>query len=132
MPRPASERGEPTPTRGRSDSDVVGSLALTPVTTQVLIRGTGLIGTSLGIALSRKGYAVSLADPSPTAERLARDLGAGRPATDSTVAPELVPVAAPPDLAAGGVARPLSPRPAPGVPYVACGKARGRPCITAA
>ncbi len=108
MPRPASERGVPVPTRGRSDSDVIGSLALTPVTTQVLIRGTGLIGTSLGIALSRKGYAVSLADPSPTAERLARDLGAGRLAIDSTVAPELVIVAAPPDVAAEVVADSLT------------------------
>ena len=81
---------------------------MTPVTTQVLIRGTGLIGTSLGIALSRKGYAVSLADPSPTAERLARDLGAGRLATDSTVAPELVLVAAPPDVAAEVVADSLT------------------------
>ena len=48
------------------------------VSRRVQIRGTGLIGTSLGIALTRKGYAVSLADPSPTAERLARDLGAGQ------------------------------------------------------
>ncbi|MGB2699445.1 MAG: prephenate dehydrogenase/arogenate dehydrogenase family protein, partial [Candidatus Phosphoribacter baldrii] len=70
------------------------------MTTRVLIRGTGLIGTSLGIALTRQGYAVSLADPSPTAERLARDLGAGELATDSDEAPDVVVVAAPPDVAA--------------------------------
>ena len=59
MPRPASSTAD-------------GSIALSVVSTHVLVRGTGLIGTSLGIALSRKGYAVHLADPSPTAERLAR------------------------------------------------------------
>ena len=73
------------------------------MTPKVLIRGTGLIGTSLGIALSRKGYAVSLTDPSPTAERLARDLGAGRLAERSGEPPQLVVVAAPPDVAAGVV-----------------------------
>ncbi len=91
------------------------------VTTRVLIRGTGLIGTSLGIALSRKGYAVSLSDPSPTAEQLARDLGAGRIAVeqlgesgdqarpgDHPDAPELVVVAAPPDVAAAVVADSLT------------------------
>ena len=66
---------------------------------RVQIRGTGLIGTSLGITLTRNGYAVSLADPSPTAERLARDLGAGALAQDVTDPPELVVVAAPPDVA---------------------------------
>ncbi len=75
---------------------------------RVQIRGTGLIGTSLGIALTRKGYAVSLADPSPTAERLARDLGAGQLAQDVTEPPELVVVAAPPDVAAGVVAQALA------------------------
>jgi len=70
------------------------------VTTHVRIVGTGLIGTSLGIALSRNGFRVSLTDPSPTAERLARDLGAGALAADASDAPELVVVAAPPDVAA--------------------------------
>ncbi|GMA19572.1 hypothetical protein [Arsenicicoccus piscis] len=41
------------------------------------IVGTGLIGTSLGLALRRAGWDVSLTDPSPTAAALARDLGAG-------------------------------------------------------
>ncbi len=66
----------------------------------MLIRGTGLIGTSLGIALTRAGYAVSLADPSPTAQGLARDLGAGRLALDEPEDPDLVVVAAPPDVTA--------------------------------
>jgi prephenate dehydrogenase len=70
------------------------------VTRHVRILGTGLIGTSLGIALSRKGFRVTLADPSPTAERLARDLEAGDIATPDDPAPDLVVVAAPPDVAA--------------------------------
>jgi prephenate dehydrogenase len=68
------------------------------VTTHVRVVGTGLIGTSLGIALSNKGFQVSLEDPSPTAVRLARDLGAGRLAVEGD-APDVVVVAAPPDVA---------------------------------
>ena len=66
----------------------------------VRIVGTGLIGASLGIALSRKGFRVSLLDPSPTAMRLARDLGAGELASDVAEEPDLVVVGAPPDVAA--------------------------------
>ncbi|MBK7610830.1 MAG: prephenate dehydrogenase [Actinomycetales bacterium] len=87
------------------DADAASGLparlgSLTAVTTRVLIRGTGLIGTSLGIALTRQGYAVTLADPSPTAERLARDLGAGELATEGDQTPDVIVVAAPPDVAA--------------------------------
>jgi prephenate dehydrogenase len=74
------------------------------VTTSVRIVGTGLIGTSLGIALSRAGYAVRLADPSPTAVALARDLGAGSIASQGDPAPDIVVVAAPPDVAGAVVA----------------------------
>lgn len=70
------------------------------VTTHVRIVGTGLIGTSLGISLSHSGFRVSLDDPSPTAVRLARDLQAGDVADDETDAPDVVVVAAPPDVAA--------------------------------
>jgi prephenate dehydrogenase len=70
--------------------------------------GTGLIGTSLGIALSRKGFHVTLSDPSPTAERLARDLEAGQIATPHDPAPDLVVVAAPPDVAAAAVLEALA------------------------
>ncbi|GAA2166190.1 prephenate dehydrogenase [Humibacillus xanthopallidus] len=72
------------------------------MTTHVRVVGTGLIGTSLGIALSNNGFHVSLADPSPTAVRLARDLGAGRLAADDD-APDVVVVAAPPDVASQAV-----------------------------
>jgi len=74
---------------------------------RVRIVGTGLIGTSLGMALSRKGFRVSLADTSPTAAALARDLGAGVLASDVTDAPDLVVVAAPPDVVAAVVAQEL-------------------------
>jgi prephenate dehydrogenase len=78
--------------------------AAAPNGRRVRIVGTGLIGTSLGIALSRAGFQVSLADPSPTAAALARDLGAGVLAEDSAAAPEVVVVAAPPDVVAEVVA----------------------------
>ena len=68
------------------------------MTTHVRVVGTGLIGTSLGIALSNSGFRVSLEDPSPTAVRLARDLGAGEIASASE-SPDVVVVAAPPDVA---------------------------------
>ena len=77
----------------------------------VRIVGTGLIGTSLGIALSRNGFRVSLVDPSPTAVRLARDLGAGELADGRGgpgVEPALVVVAAPPDVAADVVLEQLA------------------------
>ena len=67
----------------------------------VRIVGTGLIGTSLGIALTRAGFRVTLSDPSPTSARLARDLEAGEIAdARAGDAPDLVVVAAPPDVAA--------------------------------
>jgi prephenate dehydrogenase len=51
--------------------------------------------------LCRAEFRVTLSDPSPTAARLARDLGAGEIASASTGdPPDLVVVAAPPDVAA--------------------------------
>jgi len=75
---------------------------------RVRIVGTGLIGTSLGIALTRAGFQVSLDDPSPTAAALARDLGAGVLATDTVAVPDVVVVAAPPDVVADVVVAELS------------------------
>ncbi len=74
---------------------------------RVRIVGTGLIGTSLGIALTRAGHAVTLSDPSPTAMALARDLGAGELADVDASEPDIVVVAAPPDVAGGVVAAEL-------------------------
>lgn len=73
--------------------------------THVRIVGCGLIGTSAGLSLSRNGFRVSLHDPSPTAQAIARDMGAGE--TGVTDAPDLVLVAAPPDVAAEVVVREL-------------------------
>ena len=79
------------------------------MTTHVHIIGTGLIGASLGIALTRASYAVSLADQSPTSAALAQDLGAGSVrAADDETAPDVVVIATPPDVTAGLVARALA------------------------
>lgn len=83
------------------------SAAVDPEGLRVRIVGTGLIGASLGLALSRKGFQVSLDDPSPTAAALARDLGAGALAADTVELPDVVVVAAPPDVVADVVAREL-------------------------
>ena len=79
-----------------------------PAGVHVRIVGTGLIGTSLGLALSRTGALVSLDDPSTTACALARDLGAGVLAAEATAAPAVVVVAAPPDAVAAVVVRELA------------------------
>ena len=50
---------------------------------RVLVSGTGLIGTSIALALRAKGTEVWLSDADPATARLAADLGAG------TVVPDL-------------------------------------------
>jgi prephenate dehydrogenase len=67
----------------------------------VRVVGTGLLGTSLGLALTAVGVQVHLADTSPSALALARDLGAG--SVQTAAAPDLVVVAAPPDVVAAVV-----------------------------
>lgn len=62
----------------------------------VHVIGTGLIGTSAGLALRAAGVDVTLEDQSETSVALARDLGAGR--ITGEVAPGVVVVAAPPDV----------------------------------
>ena len=66
----------------------------------VLIIGTGLLGTSLALALRSGGVEVFLRDSSPTAGRLAQDLGAGTLiGPDDHCSPSLVIVSTPPDVA---------------------------------
>ncbi|MGO1266329.1 MAG: 3-hydroxyacyl-CoA dehydrogenase NAD-binding domain-containing protein, partial [Microbacterium gubbeenense] len=48
----------------------------------VRIVGAGLLGSSIGHALTKNGVDVSLADSSPAQLRLAVDYGAGRPAAE--------------------------------------------------
>lgn len=73
----------------------------------VRVVGTGLLGASVGLALSRNGTHVSLHDISPTALALARDLGAGHVSTTDDDSPSVVVVAAPPDVAASVIAAEL-------------------------
>jgi prephenate dehydrogenase len=88
----------------------------------VRIVGSGLLGTSLGLALRRRGIDVELSDPSPTAVALAADLGAGvADLGDRTIG--LVVVAAPPDVVADVVAGELAAHPGAVVTDVASVKA---------
>jgi prephenate dehydrogenase len=72
----------------------------------VLIVGTGLLGTSLGLALSRHDVEVLLVDHSPEHLRTATGLGAGRAYAGER--PGLVVVAVPPDHVGAEVARALT------------------------
>jgi len=74
----------------------------------VLVLGSGLLGTSIGLGLRGRGVPVFLSDPSPTNQAVAVDIGAGLPlARLEGEAPELVVVAAPPDVTADVVAKAL-------------------------
>jgi prephenate dehydrogenase len=72
----------------------------------VLIVGTGLLGTSLGLALRRRGVDVLLTDRSPEHLRTATGLGAGHPYDGQPVG--LVVVAVPPDHIGAEVTRALT------------------------
>jgi prephenate dehydrogenase len=83
----------------------------------VRIVGTGLIGTSLGLALRALGVPVQLSDPQPAAVALAQALGAGQIVGTPEVAegaegrsesPTIVVVAAPPDVVGAVVAQELA------------------------
>ncbi|ANN20080.1 prephenate dehydrogenase [Amycolatopsis orientalis] len=63
---------------------------------KVLVVGTGLIGTSVALALREKDVAVHLSDVDVRAVRLARDLGAGREWAGEEV--DLALIAVPPHL----------------------------------
>ncbi len=73
------------------------------LTGPVHIVGAGLLGTSLGLALTRCGVEVLLSDVSAEHLRTASGLGAGRPRRE-TDRPALVVVAVPPDFVAEAVA----------------------------
>ena len=65
---------------------------------RVHIVGTGLLGTSLGLALRERGVEVTLEDVSPSSLSLAEDYGAGVRPSPEQGEPELVVVATPPDV----------------------------------
>ena len=75
--------------------------------TSALIRGTGLLGASIGLGLRAAGHQVWLSDPSPTAEAIAEDIGAGTRLHQEADAPGLVIIAAPPEVTAAEVAAAL-------------------------
>ncbi|MFC7402118.1 prephenate dehydrogenase [Citricoccus sp. GCM10030269] len=64
----------------------------------VLIRGTGLLGASIGLGLRAAGAEVLLHDPSPSAQAVAVDIGAGHPWEENCPQPGTVVVASPPDV----------------------------------
>ncbi len=101
------------------------------LTGQVRIVGTGLLGTSIGLALRHLGVDVVLANRSPAALRLAVDYGAGREAAPDDN-PSLVIVAVTPDVTAEVVAAELAAHPDALVTDVASVKAGILTDLTAA
>ena len=89
----------------------------------VRIVGTGLIGTSIGLALTKQGSSVFLSDASPANERLAADYGAGQVANGSEN-PDLIVVCVPPDVSARVIAAELKAYPEAIVTDVASVKSR--------
>jgi len=90
----------------------------------VLVVGTGLLGTSLALALSAAGIQVQLSDTSPTSLALARDMGAGRVRAGGDAEPRMIVVATPPDVVASVVVRELDAHPGAVVTDVASVKDR--------
>ena len=90
----------------------------------VLIVGTGLLGTSLALALRTADVEVQLSDTSPTSLALARDMGAGTPHDKHSPEPQVVVVATPPDVTADVVVAQLSAHPNAVVTDVASVKER--------
>jgi prephenate dehydrogenase len=84
-----------------------GSSLASRVHGTVRIVGAGLLGSSIGHALTARGVDVALADASPSQLRLAVDYGAGRAAREDDD-PSLVVVAVPPDVTADAIERELA------------------------
>ena len=76
------------------------------LTGTVRIVGAGLLGTSIGLALTKAGLDVVLQDSSPANTRLAIDYGAGRAAA-ATDNPSVIVVCVPPDVTAAVVRQEL-------------------------
>jgi prephenate dehydrogenase len=73
----------------------------------VRVVGAGLLGTSIGLALSKAGLDVVLTDASPANARLAIDYGAGR-SPEQGDNPSVVVVCVPPDVTAAVVEQELA------------------------
>lgn len=102
----------------------------TDVRGPVLIIGTGLLGTSLGLALREQDVEVGLENRSPSSLHLARDLGAGEPAGPG-FRPRLVVVATPPDVIVPHVVAALRAHPDAVVTDVASVKGSLAPLVAA-
>ncbi len=93
-----------------------------PTLNSVRIVGAGLLGTSIGLALTKRGIDVSIESASPSSQALAVDYGAGRNAHAGDD-PDLVVVCVPPDVTAKIVAAKLAEFPGAVVTDVASVKA---------
>ena len=71
---------------------------------QVAVIGTGLIGTSVALAVREHGGGVWLADEDPEAVRLAANLGAGEPLPDQSPPVDVAVIAVPPSAVAAALA----------------------------
>ncbi|MDR1295323.1 MAG: prephenate dehydrogenase, partial [Bifidobacteriaceae bacterium] len=77
----------------------------------VHVVGTGLLGTSIGVALRRLGVEVTLADISPLTAAVAAEVGAGRLRRDGDLSPRLVVVGVPPEVTGDVVTAQLTAHP---------------------
>jgi prephenate dehydrogenase len=77
-----------------------------PLTGPVLVVGSGLLGTSIGLALRRQGLDVLLSDVVPNNVAIAAGIGAGTAYVEGQT-PQLVVVAVPPDHLANEITRAL-------------------------
>lgn len=93
------------------------------LTGPVRIVGTGLLGTSIGLALTARGIDVILDDASPAQLRLAIDYGAGR-SSSAHDSPQLIVVCVPPDVTSRVIAAELAAHPAATVTDVASVKSQ--------
>jgi len=71
---------------------------------RVAIVGTGLIGTSIALAVRERSWPVWLTDADPAAAKLAADLGAGELLPDFPAAVDVAVIAVPPDAVAATLA----------------------------
>jgi prephenate dehydrogenase len=71
---------------------------------RVAVVGTGLIGTSVALALRERSWQVWLTDTDPAAAKLAADLGAGELLPDSLAGADVAVIAVPPDAVAATLA----------------------------
>ncbi len=93
-----------------SDMTTVPARGAARTSGTVRIVGSGLLGASIGHALTALGVDVALDDTSPAALRLAVDYGAGR-LSRADDRPRLVVVAVPPDVTADVIERELAAHP---------------------